>query len=269
MKKEKTIDGRRRLSAAWLLGLPLFVVACGGSPGGRAAALDAPSVDDPFAGIELSLSPATACTFQASSGLMVVTVGAGETAILAKRATDSVIVQNGAVCDNPAKVGTLKRIEITADSGDSTVVIDYTNGLFATGSSSATSGVAVDMGSSAGNDVFGVIGTSVADLVSMGTNGIAMNGDAYATRYPWPTAPIPGPQTAGVAAERRTSVESRFKCTGAQVTTRSTRASRNAEGRDSRRDQQRHSQLCEAWDHRHAARRSTRHGHRGQSVRRR
>jgi len=133
--------------------------------------------DDPFAVFQPD-SLATPCTFDASSGLMTVTVAGGETALISKRATDSVITQNGDVCDLPARASSVKTIKINGDSGASTVIINFANGVFATGSASAAAnGIAVDMGG--GGDVFELSGTPNADTVTMGSGGIAVNADAY------------------------------------------------------------------------------------------
>ncbi len=136
--------------------------------------------DDPFASLEENLTPlATACTFVPSSGLMTVTVATTETAIISKRAADSAILQNGAPCDNPVTSATLKRIEVTATGNNVTLVLDYTNGVFATGTSSAlTTGVAVNMGAGTGG-VFGIRGQNAADTMTFGADAITVNADNY------------------------------------------------------------------------------------------
>ena len=136
--------------------------------------------DDPFASLEENLTPlATDCTFVPSSGLMTVTIAAGETAIISKRAADSAILQNGAPCDNPVTSGTLKRIEVNATGNNDTLVLDFTNGVFATGTSSAaTTGIDVDMGAGTGG-VFGIRGQNAADTMTFGADAITVNGDNY------------------------------------------------------------------------------------------
>jgi Ca2+-binding RTX toxin-like protein len=121
--------------------------------------------------------PHTQCTFNATSGAMTVAV-AGETAIISKRATDSHIVQNGYDCDVPVLASKLKTISITGTTADETVILDYTNGLFATGAAGAPGVPSVDMGNtSPGADLFGIRGTSVADTVTFGLEGISINSD--------------------------------------------------------------------------------------------
>src|SRR5690348_6690161 len=64
--------------------------------------------DEPLAALEQNLSPlATQCTFNTSTGLMTVTVATGETAVIARSAADSAILQNGQACDNPVTASTL------------------------------------------------------------------------------------------------------------------------------------------------------------------
>lgn len=136
--------------------------------------------DDPFASLEENLTPlATGCTFVPSSGLMTVTVATTETAIISKRAADSAILQNGAACDNPVTSGTLKRIEVNASGNNVTLVLDFTNGVFATGTSSAaTTGVDVDMGAGTGG-VFGIRGQNAADTMTFGADAVTVNADNY------------------------------------------------------------------------------------------
>jgi Ca2+-binding RTX toxin-like protein len=156
-----------------------LLTACGSaappSPGPAA-----PHPDDPSALLQPD-ALATPCTFVVASGKMTVTVASGETALIARRATDSMITQNGEVCDNPARSAGVKTIHVTADSGDSTVIVTFANGLFATGSATvAGSGILVDMGGSSGGDVLEVVGTGSADTVAFGAHGIALNTDSVA-----------------------------------------------------------------------------------------
>ena len=125
-----------------------------------------------------SLSPlATQCTFNATTGLMTVTIAAGETAVIARSAADSAILQNGQPCDNPVTATTLKKITVTGSSGDDTLLLDFTNGLFALGTTSAaSSGIAVDLGGGTG-DKLAIKGTSAADNFNFGTASILLNTD--------------------------------------------------------------------------------------------
>ncbi|HVU04109.1 MAG TPA: calcium-binding protein [Polyangiaceae bacterium] len=183
MTKTKTHSLRSSLGAL----LAAFAVGCSAAPETPAPTsaekTAAPDVDDPLAAVVQKMTPlATPCAFSATTGIMTVTVASGETAIIAKRPTDAVIVQNGVPCATAATSTTLKKIAITGSSGDETVIVDFTSGLFATGTSSATSGITVDMGGSGGSDVFGIRGqnsTGSTDTVTFGSTGVAVNTDAY------------------------------------------------------------------------------------------
>ncbi len=134
--------------------------------------------DDPLADMTQNLSPlATQCTFNTTTGLMTVTVAAGETAVIARSAADSAILQNGQPCDNPVTATTLKKITVTGSSGDETVLLDFTNGLFALGTTSAaSSGIAIDLGGGTG-DKLAIKGTTAADNFTFGATAILLNTD--------------------------------------------------------------------------------------------
>jgi Ca2+-binding RTX toxin-like protein len=136
--------------------------------------------DDPFQAAEEKLTPLAApCTFVVATGLMTVTVAAGETAIIARRAADSAILQNGASCDNLATNATLKKLVVNGTGTGKTAILDFTNGLFATGTSSTgTTGIVVDLGVGGGNTL-GIRGTTGADNVNYGLTGINLNNDAF------------------------------------------------------------------------------------------
>ncbi len=133
--------------------------------------------DDPLAYDEASLTPlATACTFNSTTGLMTVVLADGETAIISKRAADSGILQNGVACNVLATSTSLKKIAITGSTGANTVILDFTNGLYALGTSSATtSGISVDLG--AGTDVLAIKGTTGDDSFVFGAGGMLLNTD--------------------------------------------------------------------------------------------
>jgi Ca2+-binding RTX toxin-like protein len=168
---------RNRLSFLPLTCLVVFSLAGCASGGSESV-----KSDDPFQSAEESLTPlATQCTFVAASGLMTVTVAAGETAIISRRAADSAIVQNGASCDNLATSSTLKKLVINgaATGAPKEVVLDFTNGLFATGTSStATTGIVADLGAVMGN-TFGIRATAGVDNIAYGSSGVNLNNDAF------------------------------------------------------------------------------------------
>ena len=136
MRRELLGQTRRR-AATWVLAAAFGVVstACGGDLDVKSSPEVRP--DDPFA-LAQPDALATPCTFDAASGLMTVTVAGGETALLSRRATDSVITQNGDACNVPARATSVKALSIRCDSGDSTVIVSFANGVFATGSVTST-----------------------------------------------------------------------------------------------------------------------------------
>jgi Ca2+-binding RTX toxin-like protein len=177
------------LSKSLLLLLAAAAPACSG--GAEPAKAPAVGSDDPFLAIEQELTPlASQCTFNTSTGVMGVAVATGETAIITRRAVDSAILVNGQQCTNPVTAATVKRINVVGTSGAQTVILDFTNGVFATGTTSTTSGIWVDL--DAGADTFGVRGSTLADTFTFGTNAAAggrkqvavnadTNGDVFVT----------------------------------------------------------------------------------------
>ena len=153
------------------------IAACASGPENSAPKTFDP--DDPLAEMDQALTPlATQCTFNPTTGLMTVAIAAGETAVIARSAADSAILQNGQPCDNPVTAATLKKITVTGSSGDDTLLLDFTNGLFALGTTSAaSSGIAIDLGGGAG-DKLAIKGTSAADNFNFGAAAILLNTDA-------------------------------------------------------------------------------------------
>jgi Ca2+-binding RTX toxin-like protein len=159
----------------------ILVATCGALPAcGEAAQkpsrASSARPDDPYATAQFD-SLATPCTFDPTTGVMTITVASGETALIVRRSTDSVITQNGDQCSNPARASSLKSLQVSADSS-STVIMSFANGLYATGSAtSPQSGITIDMPS---GGTFELVGTSGNDTVTMGTHGIGLNTDTAA-----------------------------------------------------------------------------------------
>lgn len=153
------------------------IAACASGPENSAPKTLDP--DDPLAEMDQALTPlATQCTFNPTTGLMTVAIAAGETAVIARSAADSAILQNGQPCDNPVTAATLKKISVTGSSGDDTLLLDFTNGLFALGTTSAaSSGIAIDLGGGSG-DKLAIKGTAAADNFNFGAASILLNTDA-------------------------------------------------------------------------------------------
>jgi Ca2+-binding RTX toxin-like protein len=127
------------------------------------------------------------CTFV--SGVVTVTSSAAQTIIIGKRA-DSTILVNGAECRTvatptlpatAANATTMKRLVVNSTAGQTyneSLILDFLGGFFAPGVATATSGaVAVDLGG--GTDALNIRGTSAADTLFVGSDGIAFNADNY------------------------------------------------------------------------------------------
>jgi Ca2+-binding RTX toxin-like protein len=158
-------------AALMTLGLSLYGCAEGGADW-------TPAGEDVEGIPELSqpLTPlATPCSYDATSKEATITLAAGgEVAVIAKRSVDSALIVNGVACGT-AVASTTKKINITGGAGDDTVIMDYMNGLFAPGSSGVNGeGVNVDLAGGTG-DKFSIRGSSSADTISFGSDGIAIN----------------------------------------------------------------------------------------------
>lgn len=116
------------------------------------------------------------CSF--ASGTMTLSWTSAQSVVIGKRAVDSAIIVNGSLLTGCTTVTstTLKQLKLTGSSGADTLVIDYLGGIFAPGIATAR-GVVVDLGS--GTDEMRVRGTSSADAWVYGTEGLAVNNDAF------------------------------------------------------------------------------------------
>lgn len=155
------------------------LAACSGAVAESPSVPEPVDANNPLAKYEAqALTPiATQCTFVVASGLMTVTLADGETAIVSKRAADSAILVNGVGCDNAVTSLTVKKIAVNGSTGANTLILDFSNGLYALGTSSAaTSGIAVDL--LAGTDIFGIKGTPGNDTFTFGATGVLLNTDA-------------------------------------------------------------------------------------------
>jgi Ca2+-binding RTX toxin-like protein len=118
--------------------------------------------NDPFAALEQNLDRFSGtCTL--TSGILQITPVSGGTTIISKNIVDSQIMASGQECGAATDV---KRIVVTGGGSADTVIVDYTNGLFAVGA--GTTSTAIDIDLLAGADVIGIKGTSAVDKVTMG-----------------------------------------------------------------------------------------------------
>ena len=156
------------------------LLACGG----EMTPLDiTPYIPEPVEGIpqlDQALTPlTTACAWDSVTGIALVTVESGETAVVSKRLVDSAVIVNGVAC-GAATTTLLKKVSVVENGsavGDEVVVLDFINGLFATGSATGV-GFDIDLGGS-GADVFAIRGSTGIDRVTLGLTGITTNTDTY------------------------------------------------------------------------------------------
>jgi hypothetical protein len=183
-RREESLVMRRSFQKTSLLALALLLPACAGN------GLEPERETDPTGKLGGDLAVlATQCTFVA--GVMTVTVADKEVAQITKRTADSAILANGEVCnDGTALRGSapsvtvtktsLKKLAIVAASGggSETVLLDFTNGVFASGAGTATTGITVDLGGDAGDQLI-VNGTSGADTIVAGASGFSIDNAKY------------------------------------------------------------------------------------------
>jgi Ca2+-binding RTX toxin-like protein len=106
---------------------------------------------------------------------ITVTLQADDVAMIGRTA-DGKFAINGYQCGTLSATA-VKRLDIQADAGAQTVILDYLNGVFAPGVQGTVS-VTVDLG--ADTDSFKMRGSKAADSWTFGSTGITVNGDAFA-----------------------------------------------------------------------------------------
>jgi Ca2+-binding RTX toxin-like protein len=127
-----------------------------------------------FDGLDGAYTPlATPCAF--SQGTATLTLADDEVAVVSKSLTDSALLVNDTPC-GAATVGAVKRVSVTGSSGANTLILDFANGAFTSGSSSGA-GFVIDLQS--GTDRVSIRGTSAADAYTLGASGLALNKDNY------------------------------------------------------------------------------------------
>jgi Ca2+-binding RTX toxin-like protein len=97
------------------------------------------------------------CAWTSGTGTLVVTLTAGQVAVVSLRSSDSAILVNNSLCPSTASGLTstnLKILTINGDTGNETVVLDYLNGFFGMGSSTVTAnGTSIDLKAGTGDAV--------------------------------------------------------------------------------------------------------------------
>jgi Ca2+-binding RTX toxin-like protein len=189
MGPRKTGIQMDRLNSAWmrtalLAALPLSMATVPGCMAEPASGSDVEDWGDPVAypdlgGAYANLTPLTGtCTFVTLTGVMTINgMDTAQTIIIGRRAVDSAILVNGSTCGSPAATATtLKVLNVNASmAGDQVLILDFINGLFATGTATAR-GINVDLGAGTG-DSLRIRGTTGADVITFGATGISVNAD--------------------------------------------------------------------------------------------
>src|SRR5688572_2409360 len=144
---------RERLTPIFWGSAAILAAGCGG---GDSTTVEGISPDDPFATLLQDLTPlANQCQFVSSARQLTVTLAANETALIKRVAgsnapADDTITVNGFDCNVvvPAHGGTgVNRVIVNGTSGAETVILDFSEGMFAIGTN-ATNGIIVDLGTS-------------------------------------------------------------------------------------------------------------------------
>lgn len=119
-----------------------------------------------------------ACTFVSGTMTVTATAAVDQSIIIGKRAVDSAILVNGALLPGCTTVtsATLKSLKVTATTGNQVVILDFLGGVFAPGIATAR-GITVDLG--ANTDELRIRGTSQVDSWVFGSDGLAINTDAF------------------------------------------------------------------------------------------
>jgi Ca2+-binding RTX toxin-like protein len=173
------MEMRRILRFGWPL---LFAVACGTED------ID-PELEDvgDLEGIEEvgdGLTNLTSqCAFNATSGLMTLTLNTTNVAMISKASNGNVVI-NGFACASadatPVTVTStnLKKISVVeGTAGNQTLILDYLGGTYSPGISGAV-GVEVNLGAT-GTDALKIRGTKLADTYTFGATGITINNDTF------------------------------------------------------------------------------------------
>jgi Ca2+-binding RTX toxin-like protein len=120
------------------------------------------------------------CTFTPGTGIMELTLNAGDIALVSRSsiASSATVQVNGHEC-GPAAVTALRQLAVTeGNAGDETLILDYSNGPFAAGRAGEV-GIDVDLGSETTADALKLVGSSAGESFVYGDTAIAINADAF------------------------------------------------------------------------------------------
>ena len=164
----------KQILALSMLVLGTGLQACVNDPGETDAVVNP---DYPAVGTDPITFTGT-CVF--ATNTMTVTLNSGDVAIISMAPQNSnALLINGTACGNANLVNT-KAITLaeSGGTGPETVVLDYINGFFAIGSSTATNGVTANFGSDP-NDKLQVRMPNQNSNTTLGVSALNVNGDAY------------------------------------------------------------------------------------------
>jgi Ca2+-binding RTX toxin-like protein len=118
---------------------------------------------------------AAACSFDAGTAIVSVTLGAGDTTTMSVGGAGEVLV-DGAQCDT-ATVTNTDTVSINGSTGDETVIIDQAGGQFAPGKTPNGSGndqieFSVDLGTGSGDSLTLDSVSGVSNTITLGSAGI-------------------------------------------------------------------------------------------------
>jgi Ca2+-binding RTX toxin-like protein len=192
MTQSKTVLTKLALSGA------LLMAACGGesTTAPRTYTFDATGFD----GLETQTLGLVAggCPTTAASGMnpafMTLTVGAGETLYLFKRATDSRVVANatldGMLASAECTAAVTTQIKIVGTGIGHKVFLDYANGYFSMGTSlTVDTALSIRLGGMGTTDTVTLRGTGLVDLWNFGTTGATTTQQSAANLNFGATAP--------------------------------------------------------------------------------
>jgi hypothetical protein len=183
------------LAISAVMGVSGVMIACSGTSDQGSSffrsgtGLQAPngaSADDPLESVTQDVLAPLSNAPSFATGTLTITVSPGELGMVSLRAIDSAVIVNG-VATTGATSSTVNAISIveSSDGGSggsdaaslltTEFIVDYSNGLFATGTSSMGHGITVNL---AGTEptIFGIKGTANGDSITFGANGVDITG---------------------------------------------------------------------------------------------
>jgi hypothetical protein len=185
------------LAISAVMGVSGVMIACSGTSdqgssffrsGNGLQTPNGASSDDPLESVTQDILAPLSNAPSYSNGTLTITVAPGELGMVSLQAVTNAVIVNG-VATTGATQSTVTTISIV-ESGDggsagsdaaslltTEFIVDYSNGLFATGTNTVGQGITVNL---AGTEpaIFGIKGTGGNDTITFGATGVNVNGDA-------------------------------------------------------------------------------------------